>query len=184
MYFAIWVLLTLAFLSWFYTTIILPDVRDSITYKLFALRDELRRHKMNHPNVISDQAFTILQTSINNAIALTPWISVITVLQARSAFLHNRSLLEEAGKRSHILQHESGPTIARIWGETQDEFAKAMRYNMIIVIPLMLIGQVIYFLVRKMTLKSRVQYWAANIPVVPQSELGEISPALPALIAA
>ena len=63
-----------------YESIILPSIRLSLRFKLFALRDQLRRMVMQ--GTASDEVFRIQQSSINNAINMLSWADQAMISRA------------------------------------------------------------------------------------------------------
>lgn len=70
-------LIVLGLFHFIYECIALPHIHTEIRFKLFALRDRLRRLKYRYPDACDDQAFMLLQESLNTSILVTPVASLL-----------------------------------------------------------------------------------------------------------
>jgi len=59
---------------------------DVLRFRLFALRDRLRKLKDEQPEEVSNQVFNLTQDTINSAILLMPHISITELRRFRRRF--------------------------------------------------------------------------------------------------
>lgn len=77
-----------------YEGIIAPSIRMKWRFELFALRDELRRLKIENADYISDELFLFTQERINNAIILLHRINAYVLFRARERYQASPCLAE------------------------------------------------------------------------------------------
>jgi hypothetical protein len=93
-----WIIIGVALCHWIYEGIILPSLRLSLRYRLFALRDRLREVKLKNKEAVSDDVFRYLQGTINNGIVLLPFTD-FRVLGAAEAIEKDETLRNRIQKR-------------------------------------------------------------------------------------
>jgi MoxR-like ATPase len=98
----LWIIIGAALLHWIYEGIILPSLRLSLRYRLFALRDRLREVKFKNKETVSDDVFRYLQGTINNGIALLPYTD-LRVIGAAEALEKDESLRARIKKREDTI---------------------------------------------------------------------------------
>lgn len=89
----------LAMFHLFYESVILPTIRMSLRYRLFALRDKLRMIQILRSGGLNDSVFRIVEDNINNAIALLPQITVSHLISANQIFEQNQKLKNSVDAR-------------------------------------------------------------------------------------
>jgi hypothetical protein len=83
MLYLLYILIILAVVHFVYEAILAPSFRLQLRFKLFALRDELRRFKIEErPALRDDDVYRMLQGSINNGLSLLHRTDLATVLRA------------------------------------------------------------------------------------------------------
>lgn len=98
------VLVGLAGFHFLYEGVILPTIRLRLRYKLFELRDKLRRLKIERGDNLSDEVFSQLQDSINNTICFLHTINLETLKRLHRAIDSDQSLRKEMEKRRNVIE--------------------------------------------------------------------------------
>jgi hypothetical protein len=117
-----------ALLHWIYEGIILPSLRLSLRYRLFALRDRLREVKSKNNETVSDDVFRYLQGTINNGIALLPFTD-FRVIGAAEAIEKDESLRTRIQKREDAISRCQISEIKEIVTEINDVWWTAFISN-------------------------------------------------------
>ncbi len=99
------ILLFLAVLHFIYEGIIAPSIRLNLRYKLFSIRDDLRRLRIVHGENIEKELFHNLQSSINNAISLLNRVDLILMVKVHMALEKDKALSEDLKKRMKLLDN-------------------------------------------------------------------------------
>lgn len=97
------VLIAFAGVHFVLQAIVLPSARWEIRLRLFKLRDELRRLKIESRDDVSDEAFLELQNRINSVIQMLPWLDLIDIIHSDSRFKESSELQKRINKRTAIL---------------------------------------------------------------------------------
>ena len=111
---AIWILLAVAGLHYIYEGIILPVIRLHFRYRLFAIRDQVRRLQDDR---ISDQLYQYMQENVNNAIALLPRITFSFIKDSENYLKENPNLSNRIERR------------AQAFVECEAEVVRDIHYN-------------------------------------------------------
>ena len=100
---AIFILIALAALHFVYESILAPSFRLSLRFKLFVLRDEVRKLKIDCAGSLSDKHFDFLQNSINNLISNLNRFDMATFVGVEFESKKDPSFLKAAEERSRML---------------------------------------------------------------------------------
>lgn len=87
-----------------YDGIIAPNLRMSLRYKLFALRDILIDLKLEKKKQFNDEAFSYIHESINTAIRHLPNYNITNVFKSLSAYNNNPELREFVKKKRDVVE--------------------------------------------------------------------------------
>jgi hypothetical protein len=112
-----------------YEGIILPSMRLSMRYKLFAIRDRLRDLKAEKPDELKDDAFKYLHDGINNTIRILPILSLSIFFEIIKEYRKNRAIGEKAERKAHVLDTCDLPEVRTITGELVDCTFKTIFIN-------------------------------------------------------
>ena len=165
---------------WVYVRILLPSIRINIQNELFALRDELRMHKIQNPQAFSDDQFIVRQDAINNLVRLTPKLNIATIFLARHYFQSHDSLHRRSHRRFSFLIHESNKIIRDLFDKSMVEAIRAIVWNsipfLVVTFPIWLLLIPIlglYRLIRigSFQIKQFFDNWAGHIAAVPDADI-------------
>jgi hypothetical protein len=101
---AFYVLVGLAIFHFIWDGILAPSLRFEIRYKLFKLRDDLRRLKIEHGDQFSDDIFDQLQKTINNQIGLLHHGNISNLYRAYKKFGNDEGLVVEMMKLDKLIE--------------------------------------------------------------------------------
>jgi hypothetical protein len=96
-------LAALAVIHFIYEAILAPSLRFELRLKLFALRDEIRILKLQHPDSLSDEVFRDLQSSLNATISRLKLIDLRILKTAYDSFEHDEKLRKRAEQRDELI---------------------------------------------------------------------------------
>ena len=99
----IYIILSLALLHFIYQGIILPSFRLKYRYKIFSMRDNLRRLKFERDNEIDDKLFEYLQTSLNITLNILYRIDFSLLVKAKSIYEHNEKFRNNIERRAKYI---------------------------------------------------------------------------------
>jgi len=132
------IIIALAVVHFIYEGIVLPSIRLSLRYKLFALRDELRWLKIDKSSEVNNESFAYLQSAINNSIKLLPAINVKALFSVNKIFEKNPELLKIAKERFEFVYANSTDKMRSIMKDNFKIFTYAfIANNMILFIYLL-----------------------------------------------
>lgn len=97
------VLLVVAVLHAVYEGIVLPSVRLRLRYRLFALRDELRRVKIAQGSALSEKVFVQMEDSMNSSLRFLHMFDLRTVVMVDRAMSSDARLREIVEARLRLL---------------------------------------------------------------------------------
>jgi len=154
-----------------YEATLAPSFRQKIRFKLFALRDELRRLKLEQNEELSDDAFRYLEESLNNLLDLLGELSFPMVWEAMEAIVKDKGLQQRIERRRRVLEECSLEAVKRIRRECNElgQFAIVANHGawMALIIPvLIMIG-----------IAKKVTEWLTTLVLVPEKEIPRIVPA-------
>lgn len=163
------VILFLTLFHFIYESVILPTLRLRLRYKLFALRDELRKIKALYGERLDNKTFEYLQSGLNNAINLLPYIDTKFAVTARLTISGDKELRERIKRRVALLDKCDVKEIIELRKKTystvEDIFLANSGGWFIYVVPV--IGVFVFF--------EKVKNLAIKIIVVPESEIDKIA---------
>lgn len=82
-----------------YEAVLLPIIRMHMRYKLFALRDKLRRLKIEHIYEFDDSVYNIVEENINNAINLLPLYTISFLKKIKNVVAHHPEMIKKIQNR-------------------------------------------------------------------------------------
>ncbi|MCC5806348.1 MAG: hypothetical protein JJU00_08465 [Opitutales bacterium] len=97
------ILAGLALWHLFYEAILAPSLRQLLRYRLFAVRDSVRRLRMENPETFGHEAFGILNESLNNQIRLLGRVHASDLSAVNRAYDQDPSFRAEVDRRGSIL---------------------------------------------------------------------------------
>lgn len=110
--------LGLSILHFYYESIAAPLSRLRIQDDLFALRDELRRLKIDVREGMNDQTFHMLQDSINSLISSLEYFDLMTIASAMVEIKRDQDLRKRMEARLKIIQDSTMPEVKAIRART------------------------------------------------------------------
>ena len=122
------ILTCLAMMHFIYESIILPSIRLSLRFKLFALRDQLRSMVMQ--GTASNEVFRIQQSSINNAINMLSWADQAMISRFERQLRDDEAMRKRVEKRVKIVEDYDSEEFQRVVRETSAVFQNAVIANM------------------------------------------------------
>ena len=130
MEYVIIILIVVSTLHLIYDGIISPNKRVEVRYKLFALRDRLRRIRNENPDEISEPVFILLDTSINRSINHISLINVFALLRANKEINNDEALKIEIDRKIEIIDSCQNKDIAIIQSLNIRYLKEAILINM------------------------------------------------------
>ena len=165
MVFTFLAILTLAVMHFFYEGIILPSIRLSLRYKLFALRDQLRA-LLGRSGAAGD-VFLVQQSAINNSIKILNRIDTAMMATFSQQMRADDSMRRRVEKRVKIVENYECEDFQKIVAETHRIFRLAAISNM---------GGCCFYVVPIFALClcfDKLKVWAKDIVSVPEGELAK-----------
>jgi hypothetical protein len=101
---AIVILLALAVFHFAYEAILAPSLRLSLRFRLFVLRDEVRRLKIECLESLNDNHFVFLQGSINGLISMLHRVDMALLVGVEFESRKDPGFLEQARERARMLR--------------------------------------------------------------------------------
>lgn len=129
MKYLIYVTITLAALHYIYEGILAPSFRLRLRFKMFALRDRLRKLKIERGDELRDEVFNVLQASINNTTTLLHRTTVDVIRRAESDYQHDPALRRRIDRRIAIVESCDMPEVKEILKETRRALTIAVLVN-------------------------------------------------------
>lgn len=103
----------LAVTHFVYESCVLPELRIQYAYRLFRLRDELRREKLDG-EIVDIKAYGVLQQSLNNGINFVSWADFRLISEVRHAIDENKHLAKQTEERVRTMDSSTDPVIQRV----------------------------------------------------------------------
>jgi hypothetical protein len=167
------ILFAMSVFHFVYEGIIIPSLRLSLRFKLFAIRDQLRRFKAE--NEISDEIFFLLNDSINNAIRLIPHVTLGVVVKALKDLIDNAELRRKVEAKIALIENCGIKELQQIRQASNDVMRKAFLANsfafMIYLLPISAIVALSSLVIKKV--KNLFKY-LMNMPIYPEVEIEKI----------
>lgn len=98
------IIVALAFWHYAWDGIIAPSTRSIYRYDLFALRDKVRRIKLERPLELTDEQFLLVNELINASIYVLPKLTHFSMKGARRSFESNEQLRNRIHERIAIIE--------------------------------------------------------------------------------
>jgi len=99
----IYVFMSLALLHYIYESIMLPSIRLKFRYRMFSLRDDLRRLRVQHGDVLNQKLYHHLQTSLNVTLDNLYRIDLAAFLTVHRRYQTDREFRERVERRARLL---------------------------------------------------------------------------------
>lgn len=99
----IYILLLLALFHYIYESALLPSIRLNYRYRLFSLRDELRRLKFENRDLIDDRLYNYLQTSVNVTVNILHRIDLGMVLKTHKRYEEDKEFHQRIERRRKLI---------------------------------------------------------------------------------
>lgn len=112
------ILILLTIFHFVYESIIAPSLRIKIRYKLFELRDELRRLKFNEGQNISEDVFKQVDYSVNSSIKHLPFYNFKLLYDAKKEFDSNEKLKKQVEQKIGLIEECHIDSIREIFDKT------------------------------------------------------------------
>jgi hypothetical protein len=152
------ILFVMAGLHFIYEGIILPSIRLELRHKLYALRDKLRRLKIEDQN-LPDEVFMNLQDSINGLLNILPLINITFFRRLVREIYSNRDLQKRMDQRVQLYQSINSTEVNGILSALDKTWMYALVLNCMVAIlyllPLFLLYELITCL-KKLLLRQNV----------------------------
>jgi len=153
------ILFSLALFHWAYETAVAPSVRLATRYRLFALRDQLRRFAAREGIQLDYPAIRILEESINCCIEYMPELNFGFVFAFRRRFASDSAFRKRVEHRENVLESYMDPDFRDLRREYARIFREIMLVNsggwFVYLVPVAA-GAVFWDTLRKMFLKLSV----------------------------
>jgi len=101
--YALTALVILALFHLVYESILAPSFRTHLRLELFALRDELRKLKINRRSSFDDRHFSYLQDAVNSLIAFGHGFDGAMLAAVENEFRRDRQFRDKVESRSRVL---------------------------------------------------------------------------------
>jgi len=176
---AIFILIALAALHFVYESILAPSFRLSLRFKLFVLRDEVRKLKIVYASSLSDEYFDFLQDSINNLISNLNRFDMATFVGVGLESRRDPSFLKSAEERSRMLDDCTIPRAREIRKQSLKIVSAAICTNSGALF-LLICAPIIITLLGYAEVKQRIRIFAfiseQDLKRIPSSESAAASP--------
>jgi hypothetical protein len=107
-------LFLLALYHFLYESVIAPSLRDLLSFKLFALRDDLRRLRLAGDGECDGDVFEVLQESLNSSINLTRVVDLRFVGKVKKLIASDKAIRLEVERRRQMLAASPNPNVRQI----------------------------------------------------------------------
>jgi len=127
-----WLILIFLFLAVFhlvYEAILLPTIRQSLRYRLFALRDQLRRMTFNPQDPLDEEVFESLQESLNSSVKLVPVLNLSTIDTLCRVLRTDEQLRREVNRRDQLIKNCPKEEIRGIRDKRNEVMARVLAAN-------------------------------------------------------
>ncbi|MDT7809819.1 MAG: hypothetical protein QOJ70_3632 [Acidobacteriota bacterium] len=125
----LYALIVFAAFHFIYEGIIAPSLRFNLRFKLFGLRDDLRRLKVVEGDEFSDEVFNVMQGVINNTITLLHRTNLDLIVRAEIDLQENAALRKRVQKRRELLDACPLEEVQRIRKEAGAAMFRAVVIN-------------------------------------------------------
>jgi len=160
----------LAVWHFMYEAIIAPTLRLGLRNRLFALRDELRKAKIEGISLKDEDAFYFVHEGVNNFINRLPSLTVILAVKLNREYQVNQKLRTVMDGHLKAVQTAKNETIKCVFEKTNDVVVKAFWVNtggwLIYIVPIVV---VLYFM-------KRITQVISELLVTPSREMERLIP--------
>ncbi len=153
-----------------YEGIVLPTLRTRLRFKLFALRDNLRRAKIQLGSQVEDSVFLYLERSINSSIRFLEHLDLETMYAARRFIESNPALLEDVKRRMKTLDECPVEEIRAIRSEHRTIVQEALAAN-----GLALLAYIVPIVVAVVFLQ-RIKHTLDEVILLPEPTMAQVAP--------
>ncbi len=122
------ILVSLAVMHFIYESIVLPSIRLSLRFKLFALRDQLRTLLMRNED--AGEVFRIQQSAINNSIKMLSRADPATLAKFEQQLREDEAMRNRVERRMKLVDEYASEEFQTIVKETRRAFRSAFVANM------------------------------------------------------
>ena len=135
---------SLALFHFIYQSVISPTLRLYIRCKLFELRDELRRLKLNRGENVDDNLLGDIQESINLNLENLAFVDLSLIYETQKYLEKDTNLAKKVETRKKLLEHSDNKELKEIYKKNVELLAVTMLINsggwVIYVIPVLIIA--------------------------------------------
>lgn len=124
----IYILLFLALFHYLYENVLLPSIRLKFRYRLFSLRDELRRLKFENIDLVDDRLYEYLQTSLNVTINILPRIDIGMFLKVRKIYEEDKEFRSKIERRGKLMDELTEKCKVPKLVEIRENYLEIFRY--------------------------------------------------------
>jgi hypothetical protein len=153
-----------------YEGIIAPTLRLRLRFRLFRLRDELRRLWLEASPRIPEEEFRRYQQTLNASISFLSYVNVVNLYEARQAVKKDRELYEKMKQRAAILGSCQSQEVLRIYNESQRILIEALCVNCggwgIYILPILGVSMIL----------DRVKAFLTGLTTLPEEDIKRIAP--------
>lgn len=131
--------------------IAIPEYRVLLRYRLYALRDQLRELEMTNPEGVSQEAFAVLNESINSWVHDISQISLTDYVEIKRALEVDEELQQAVKERMSVVHNVENKEFEQIHLDVMRNITKAIGFNSMgwgvyflpVIIVLVLIGLIV-----------------------------------------
>lgn len=166
------VLVGLATFHFIYEGIIAPSLRLCLRFRIFRLRDQLRRLASGPYPAIAAEDFELHQQSLNNIINLLPYISLTNMHEAIKALKSDKRLLEKTKKRVALLENCPSREAVEIYEQGNRVLLGALLVScggwFLYIVPVLIALLII----------DQVKVFIQDLTTLPESDIRRIAPGM------
>jgi hypothetical protein len=120
-FFAFWHLL--------YENIFAPELRNEERYKLFEIRDRLRRFKIENNELLDNEAFLILDRNLSYRIDNLANVTIVSLMKVSFEYHHNADFRKHVNDRLAVLERCKHQDYKDIRSEITSQFVRLLDIN-------------------------------------------------------
>lgn len=170
---SLFVLLILALVHLLYESVILPNVRMTIKFKLFRLRDRLRRIKIEKSDELDSQTFRVIEGSINTTISFLHRATVSTIFDSQRIINSDDKLKKRIEKRVRFVSEIQSQELKEIINDVTKCFLHALVINSMML--LIYVIPIILFFAFYNVIKGAITYLAFSVDLKPKEDFSNIA---------
>jgi len=123
------ILVIIATIHFVYDGILLPSIRMQLRNRLFALRDQARRHAIARSESLDKDAFDLIHNGINLFLNRLPQITISTAVRAQQMYEKQSSIRREVNKHSQIIDQCTDNELVDIFKQSNEILSFALIAN-------------------------------------------------------